>query len=65
MDGELALEFLSRLLDIDSPRLNLVVMPFLRIIQMSRREEEIYILDFPLNASPPPDGLSWRPGHTC
>lgn len=39
MDGELALELLSRLLDIDSPRLlSLAVLSPLRIIQKSNRE---------------------------
>lgn len=47
MDGELALELLSRLLDIDSHRLlSLAVLIPLRIIQKSKREGEIYILDF-------------------
>lgn len=71
MDGELALELLSRLLDIDSPRLlSLAVLSPLRIIQKSNREGEIHIIGFrwtltPLPPPPPPDGLGWRTGHNC
>ena len=67
MDGELALELLSRLLDIDSPRLlSLAVLSPLRIIQKSNREGEIQIIGFRWTLTPPPpDGLGWRTGHNC
>ena len=66
MEGELALELLSRLLVIDSPRLlSLAILSPLRIIQKSKREGEIHILDFRWTLSSPPDGLGWRLGHNC